>query len=76
MQAVCQQTWVDGRRYFDRARDAEAYARYAEERRVLLAAARAARSQPGARTGDGYSPTFGRRALHQAYACCDHDEGN
>lgn len=36
MFAVCQQTWVDGRKYFDREEDARLRARDAEMRRTLI----------------------------------------
>ena len=45
MSAVCEQTWIDGRRYFDRARDAEAYEVALAERALLLEQAWAARQR-------------------------------
>jgi imidazolonepropionase-like amidohydrolase len=46
--AVCQQTWIQGRKYFDRSADLAGRAALAQERDALIAAARAAaKDAPG-----------------------------
>lgn len=80
MQAIADETWIAGRRYWDRlGRDREARALLDVERRELLRAAAAARwsDEDGPKPG-AWRPTFGRRmaeteaerghALHQG--CC------
>ncbi|HVP14483.1 MAG TPA: amidohydrolase family protein, partial [Terriglobales bacterium] len=49
--SVCEQTWVDGRKYFDRAADLAARPALARERDALIAKAKAAKKEgpPGAR---------------------------
>jgi imidazolonepropionase-like amidohydrolase len=50
--SVCEQTWIEGRRYFDRAEDLAGRRALAEERAALIARARAARQDaPGGRGG-------------------------
>jgi len=43
--SVCEQTWVDGRRYFDRAADLASRAALAREREALVARAKAAKKE-------------------------------
>lgn len=46
--SVCEQTWIEGRKYFDRQADLEGRGPLAKEREALIAAARAARGDsPG-----------------------------
>jgi hypothetical protein len=48
--SVCEQTWIEGRKYFDRAADLQARSELAGERNALIAAARAAKA--GGATGN------------------------
>jgi imidazolonepropionase-like amidohydrolase len=48
--SVCEQTWIEGRKYFDRAADLAARSDLASERNALIAAARAAKT--GGATGN------------------------
>jgi imidazolonepropionase-like amidohydrolase len=43
--SVCEQTWVDGRKYFDRAADLAGREALAKERELLIAGAKAARRE-------------------------------
>jgi imidazolonepropionase-like amidohydrolase len=45
--SVCEQTWIEGRRYFDRATDVAARDELMKERGALIAAARAAKKDGG-----------------------------
>jgi N-acetylglucosamine-6-phosphate deacetylase len=57
---VCLQTWIDGKKYFDRAVATERAAALAKERDELLAKAkRVAKSGPGGREGPGERDTGG-----------------
>jgi len=47
----CEQTWIEGRRYFDRAADLEGREALARERDALLARAKAAKQEGGAAAG-------------------------
>jgi len=47
----CEQTWIEGRRYFDRAADLEGRAALAREREALIARAQAAKQEGGAPAG-------------------------
>ena len=49
--SVCEQTWIEGRKYFDRALDAAGRGELAKERAALVAAARAAKQEAGAPKG-------------------------
>jgi imidazolonepropionase-like amidohydrolase len=53
--SVCEQTWIEGRKYFDRAADLAGRAELAAERTALIAAARAAK-QGGATGNKGNWP--------------------
>ena len=57
--AVCQQTWIGGRRYYDRSRDGPAYETWTAERVKLLEAARAARYAEDA--PKSWRPTFKKK---------------
>ncbi|MBX3745204.1 MAG: amidohydrolase family protein [Verrucomicrobiae bacterium] len=67
--SVCLETWIDGRKYFDRAQEAARVRALADERDALLAKARS-QSSPASRTGtsasDAARALFFRRALEQA----------
>ncbi|MBX3469551.1 MAG: amidohydrolase, partial [Planctomycetes bacterium] len=79
MEAVCDQTFIAGRRYWDRlGRDREARAGLEVERRELLRAAEAARRSDAEPKATGWRPTFGGRrggaeALEQG-CCVAHEE--
>jgi len=45
--SVCEQTWVDGRKYFDRAADLAGRGALAKERDALIAKAKAAKKEGG-----------------------------
>jgi imidazolonepropionase-like amidohydrolase len=62
LDTVCDETWIDGRRYFDRQRDLEAREAAEAGRRELLAAAKRHWKPEKKRRGSGaWSPTFGAR---------------
>jgi imidazolonepropionase-like amidohydrolase len=46
--SVCEQTWIEGRKYFDRAADLAGREALAQERAALIAAAKAAKKDTGA----------------------------
>jgi imidazolonepropionase-like amidohydrolase len=54
--SVCEQTWIEGRKYFDRAADLAGRAELAAERAALIAAARAAKQGAGATGNKGNWP--------------------
>lgn len=51
--SVCEQTWVEGRKYFDRAADLAGRGELAREREALIAAARAAKADTPMAGGRG-----------------------
>jgi N-acetylglucosamine-6-phosphate deacetylase len=60
--ARCEQTWIEGRRYFDRERDLASREAAETQRLALLERARKARVELEGRGVDtGWKPTFGRR---------------
>jgi hypothetical protein len=54
--SVCEQTWIEGRKYFDRAADLAGRSELAAERSALIAAARAAKQGAGATGNRGNWP--------------------
>lgn len=50
--SICEQTWIEGRKYFDRAADLAGRDALAKERGALIAKARAAKKDGGAPTGN------------------------
>jgi imidazolonepropionase-like amidohydrolase len=60
--SACEQTWIEGRKYFDRAEDLAGRAALAKERTRLLAAARAAKKDAG-----GGGPVAGMRRWPPRY---------
>jgi imidazolonepropionase-like amidohydrolase len=54
--AHAEQTWIEGRRYFDRTADLAARAAFAAERDTLLARAKTAKKPDGAPRGRGQGP--------------------
>ena len=68
--AVCEQTWIEGRKYFDRAADLAGREELAKERVALVAAARTARS--GGDTGRGrgnWPPRYLEETDHSGNDC-------
>jgi len=68
--SVCEQTWVDGRKYFDRAADLAGRSDLAREREALLAKAKAAKKEGGGSQGARAGPP---RYLEQASMSGDAD---
>ena len=65
--SVCLQTWIEGRQYFDRAREAERVGRLAEEREALVAKARKLSAGGGdASAGDKAREKFFLRVFEHA----------
>ena len=60
--AACEQTWIEGRKYFDRAQDLAGRAALAQERDALVARAKAQKKDGGAA-----GPPGGRRAWPPRY---------
>jgi N-acetylglucosamine-6-phosphate deacetylase len=54
--SACEQTWIEGRKYFDRAQDLEGRAALARERDQLVAAARTAKGAAPGGAGRGNWP--------------------
>lgn len=52
----CEQTWIEGRKYFDRSEDLAGREALARERIALVAAAKAAKKAPGGGAGKGSWP--------------------
>jgi imidazolonepropionase-like amidohydrolase len=72
--ARCEETWIEGQRYFSRERDLAARAAAEAERIALLAAARAARAElEAARRETDWQPTFG--AFYATGAGDDESQG-
>jgi imidazolonepropionase-like amidohydrolase len=67
--SVCDQTWIEGRKYFDRAADLAARSELAAERVALIAAARAAKL--GAATGNkgNWPPRYLEETDESGNAC-------
>jgi imidazolonepropionase-like amidohydrolase len=72
MRAICEETWIEGRRYFSGERDRAAFEVAQTERSQLLEAARLARYRDGGERA--WSPTFTRQEEALEAACCDHDQ--
>jgi len=60
--AACEQTWIEGRKYFDRAEDLAGRATLAKERDALVARVKAQKKE-----GPGAGPPGGRRAWPPRY---------
>ena len=65
---LCEQTWIDGRRYFDRSRDLEARAAMQAERELLLEKARAARKLEDTKDGSDWKPSY---LQERGHSCVD-----
>jgi hypothetical protein len=72
---VCLQTWVDGKKYFDRSLDAERTARLKKERADLIAKAKKVSGGPGGKSDGGGSDgeAFFRLSLEHQYDDIDRD---
>jgi imidazolonepropionase-like amidohydrolase len=56
--SACEQTWIEGRKYFDRQADLAGRASLAEERRELIALARSAEKEAGGGSGRHWPPRY------------------
>ncbi len=71
--SACEQTWIQGRRYFDRAADLAARPAYAKERAELIAHARAAKSgAPGGAVARRLPPRYLEDADNSGNECGEH----
>jgi imidazolonepropionase-like amidohydrolase len=73
---VCLQTWVDGKKYFDRALESDRVAKLAKERNDLIERAKkisktGAASGPGSPTKEAYDSSFFRVCLEHEF---DHQD--
>ena len=73
--SVCEQTWIEGRKYFDRAADLAGRSELAKERVALVAAARSARSGGGASGNKGNWPPRYLEETDQSGNDCGGHEG-
>lgn len=64
-QTICDETWIEGRQYFDREKSAERFEQMAEERSAILAKAR--KQGPVKQGGVAARAAFFRRALEAAH---------
>lgn len=72
----CEQTWIQGRKYFDREADLEGRGALAKERDALIARARAAKKDAGpVAGGPGHRrpPRYLEATDESGNACADHD---
>lgn len=70
---VCLQTWIEGRKYFDRALDADRTARREKERADLIAKAKKVARLSGGGSGDDGGEAFFRVSLEHDFDDQDHD---
>ena len=56
--SACEQTWIEGRKYFDRQADLAGRAALAEERNQLIALARSADKEAGSGAGRHWPPRY------------------
>ena len=56
--SACEQTWIEGRKYFDRQADLAGRAALAQERSSLIALARTADKEPGGSGGRHWPPRY------------------
>ncbi len=69
---VCLQTWIEGKKYFDRSRDVERTARLKKERADLVAKAKKlAKLSGGGDGGGGSDDSFFRVSLEHEFDGCD-----
>jgi hypothetical protein len=72
----CEQTWIEGRRYFDRDADLAGRAALAAERAALVARAKGAKKEGGAPGGGrgARPPRYLEAADHSGNECGEHTE--
>jgi hypothetical protein len=73
--SVCEQTWIEGRKYFDRAADLAGRSELQKERVALVAAARSARSGAGTSGNKGNWPPRYLEETDQSGNDCGGHEG-
>jgi hypothetical protein len=56
--SMCEQTWIEGRKYFDRAQDLAGREALAKERDALLAKAKGAKKEGGGGGGRAWPPRY------------------
>jgi len=61
---LCEQTWIEGRRYFDRGRDESERAGMLAERDMLLEKARAAKKVEETSSGTDWKPSYLNDGVH------------
>jgi hypothetical protein len=71
--AHCEQTWIEGRKYFDREADLAGRAALAKERDALIARARGAKKEGGAGAKGNWPPRYLEDADMSGSACGDED---
>lgn len=73
--AACEQTWIEGRRYFDRVADAAGRDALAKERVALIARVKASKSGDGPPAGGrrGNWPRYLQETDHSGNQCGGHD---
>jgi len=72
--SICEQTWIDGRKFFDREEDRHMNEEVAQQRAVLIQKALSAKGK-----GDGGPPKKaapGYETEDQPYSCTDNEEGH
>ncbi|MFQ5599289.1 MAG: amidohydrolase [Candidatus Krumholzibacteriia bacterium] len=70
---VCEQTWIEGRKYFDRARDLAAREAMYAARQELLEEARQARQKSDEGSGGDWEPSWLESQEHE-HSCTGHGE--
>jgi hypothetical protein len=75
--SVCEQTWIEGRKYFDRAADLAGRDELAKERLALVAAAKDAKKEGGGGGGPirARTPRYLLDADHSGNDCGAHESG-
>lgn len=71
--AICEQTWIDGRRFFDRTEDRALYEEAQHQRAVLVQKALAAKKPGG--EGPAEKPAKGGEMYDYPYSCFELEEG-
>ena len=64
-QTLCDETWIEGRQYYDRAKTAARFEAMADERAALLA--KAQNKKPNENVGLAARAAFFRRAMEKAH---------
>ena len=70
--SICEQTWIEGRRYFDRQRDLAMRDDMMQERDRLLAKAKEAGGKEGGSGGSAWSPSYHNEQSHES--SCRHEQ--